>query len=103
MKGADSNLAALGALPLGQLWRDHLIALSVLEPGPGQVDSVLIVVLAPASNPAVTAAEARYRRLLPHALTFERRTLEEVVAVVASVSDARWVRDFRHRYLDPTR
>lgn len=92
----------LRAQPLRQLWLDHLLALSMREPGRGQVDRARFVVLAPAANPAVAAADVRYRRLLCDALTYERMTMHEVVAVVASLTDAQWVNNFRMRYLEPS-
>lgn len=98
----DPDDAALRALPLRQLWLDHLLALSMVGDDPDQVAAARFVVLAPASNPAVTAADVRYRRLLSDVLTYERRTLEEVVEVIAASTTAQWVRDFRARYLAPT-
>jgi len=96
----DPEAPELRSRQLRQLWFDHLLALSMVEAG--EVRRTRFVVLAPAANPAVTAADARYRRHLSDALTYERRTLEEVAAVIAGLTGAQWVRDFCARYLEPT-
>lgn len=69
----------------------------------GDVDRACFVLLAPAINPEVRKVDAAYRGQLVDALTYERRTLEEVVAVLGHVTDATWVATFRERYLEPAR
>ncbi|KQS56989.1 hypothetical protein ASG36_18535 [Geodermatophilus sp. Leaf369] len=97
----DPEAPALRALPLRQLWLDHLLALSMVGDAPDRVAATRFVVLAPATNPAVVSADVRYRELLSDALTYERRTLEEVGAVIAGTTPGRWIRDFHQRYLTP--
>jgi hypothetical protein len=97
----DPAADALRALPLRQIWFDHLLALSMLEDGPDRFRGVRFVLLAPAINAAAVVVDVAYRRQLSDALTYERRTLEEVAAVVAAATDGRWIDDFAARYLAP--
>lgn len=95
----DPNADALRALPLRQVWFDHLLALSMIGDGFENVSRARFVLLAPAINAAVVSVDAAYRTHLKDALTYERRSLEEVVAVVAGATDAAWIGDFSSRYL----
>jgi hypothetical protein len=95
----DPNAAALRALPLRQIWFDHLLALSMIG---ASADRARFVLLAPAANPAATAVDAAYRAQLSDALTYERRTLEEVAAVVRQCAGPGWADQFTKRYLLPT-
>jgi hypothetical protein len=70
--------------------------------GADRVERSRFVLLAPAINAAATAVDAAYRGHLREALTYERRTLEEVTAVMAGVIDAEWLTDFNRRYLAST-
>ena len=67
-----------------------------------QVARARFVLLAPAINEAALTVDTRYRRHLHDALTYERRTLEEVVAVLGAYIDAAWVGAFHRRYLTST-
>jgi hypothetical protein len=98
----DPAASALRELPLRQIWFDHLLALSMLRDVPDGFGQTRFVLLAPSINAAAVSVDVAYRAHLTDALTYERRTLEEVVAVIASVTDARWVDDFSSRYLRPT-
>ena len=60
------------------------------------------MLLAPAINAAVASVDTRYRRHLRDALTYERRTIEEVTAVISAHTDEAWIRDFGRRYLTPS-
>lgn len=95
----DPNAPALRQLPLRQIWFDHLLALSTIGAGTARARFVL---LAPAINPAATAVDAAYREHLVDALTYERRSLEEVAAVVRWCAGPGWADQFAERYLAPT-
>ncbi|SDP11682.1 hypothetical protein SAMN05660199_03192 [Klenkia soli] len=97
----DPDEPELRALPLRQLWLDHLLALSLIGDGDGRCAATRFVLLAPVGDLAVAAADVRYRKALSDALTYERRAIEEVVAVIAGVVSAPWIHDFRERYLLP--
>lgn len=98
----DPHEPALRALPLRQIWFDHLLALSMTGSGDGFVSRSRFVLLAPAINEAVNAVDVRYRRHLRDALTYERRTLEELSAVIKAATDAEWIDAFERRYLTGT-
>jgi hypothetical protein len=87
----DPAAPALRELPLRQIWFDHLLALSMTADGPGAFRRTRFVLLAPAVNVAAVSVDVAYRTHLRDALTYERRTLEEVVVVMAAVTNASWV------------
>lgn len=93
----DEHLDELRKPPLQQVWFDHLLALSMLQAG--KWESGLFVLLHPVANPACYRVGNRYARALLRADTFQRMTLEEVVAVLQLHSSAEWINAFRHRYL----
>lgn len=95
----DPDEPALRARTLKQVWFDHLLALSMPGDGPDAVQRVRFVLLAPAINPEAAAVDVRYRAYLADALTYERRTLEEVAAVIGACTDAPWIEAFSTRYL----
>ena len=95
----DADEPALRARPLRQIWFDHLLALSMLGDGADRVARSRFVLLAPATNEAVLGVDAAYRQHLRDALTYEYRTMEDVVAVLATCVNADWVGAFEHRYL----
>lgn len=99
-KSGVEHVAGRGVLQ--QFWFDHLLALATKETD--RLDAALFVVMYPAINERCVEACAQYRRALSVAgtVTFEHRTLEDVLAAVASVSAAGWVADFAERYLTPT-
>jgi hypothetical protein len=98
----DPAAPALQALPLRQIWFDHLLALSMTGDEPDDFARTRFVLLAPAINSAAVAVDVAYRAHLRDSLTYERRALEEVVAVIATTTDASWVSDFASRYLRAT-
>ena len=93
--------AALRAAPLEQLWRDHLLAGSLLLHEPSGFARGVFAVVAPAQNTAVRDAVARYRAALGDNTTFRSWTLESVVAAVATATSAEWVAELRERYVPP--
>jgi hypothetical protein len=98
----DPAAPALRQLPLRQLWFDHLLALSLVGDAPDDFRRTRFVLLAPAINAAAASVDVAYRTHLKDALTYERRTLEEVIAVIAAFTDASWVGEFSARYLRQT-
>lgn len=89
--------ARLRARPLQQIWRDHLLAGSLLAAG--DFERGRFVFLYPSRNDRCAAAIADYTSTLSDATTFAAWTLESVVRAIASVTDAKWVRAFSERYL----
>lgn len=87
-------------MPLRQLWFDHLLALSLIDDEATGISRARFVLLAPAINSAAAAVDAKYRNQLADALTYERRSLEEIVAVIRMYTNASWIDDFRRRYLE---
>ena len=94
----DVRAPGLKRLPLQQIWLDHLLALSMLEPG-NDWSSGKFVLLFPETNDACTAAARDYRAQLQDDSTFQGLTMEAVVTALKSETDASWVTDFEDRYL----
>lgn len=88
----------LERLPLQQIWLDHLLALSMLQTG--EFESGLFVFLYPAGNWPCASASDRYRSLLTDSSTFERLTLESVVAAIRWTTRSDWIEAVDHRYFD---
>jgi hypothetical protein len=98
----DPQDPQLAALPLRQIWFDHLLSLSMVGEGTDRVTRSRFVLLAPAINTAAATVDASYRRHLKDALTYERRTLEEVTAVITAATTAGWITEFVGRYVTPS-
>jgi hypothetical protein len=92
-------LEILQLSPLEQIWRDHLLAGSLLNAGDGYKDG-FFVFLAPKDNPHCSAAVGKYRACLTEdQRTFENWKLEDVVAVIKENTGERWIDEVSERYL----
>jgi hypothetical protein len=92
-------LPALRLQPLQQIWRDHLLASSLLQHG--DYDEGAFVFLSPEENPHCQAAVCQYRECLVDDATFFDWTLESFFeSVSARLGDDPWVKLFFDRYLD---
>jgi hypothetical protein len=89
----------LKAKPLQQVWRDHLLAGSLLHDGSGNYADGLFVFLYPEANLACAEAVRAYRSCLTNERTFEAWTLEAVVAAVRVAGAGSWIDEFARRYL----
>lgn len=91
--------AALRDKPLQQIWRDHLLAGSMLADREEGWASGLYVFLHAADNERCARAAARYGECLTDARTFELLTLERVIATLRKHANASWVGELEDRYL----
>lgn len=82
---------------LQQVWRDHLLLLSMLQRG-NEWKSGKYVLVHPARNPAFAEVGERYREVLEDDRTFEVRTIEDLVGAGVLHSEST-ERKFRERYL----
>lgn len=89
----------LRAVPLNQIWRDHLLVGSVLLAPDGLWHEGRFVVLYPSENDCVDAAVKVYSSCLSDHTTFETWTLESFVDALEAECDASWVGQLRERYL----
>lgn len=89
-----TRLAELRVKPVNQLWRDHMLAGSMLL-ADGWKEG-MFVVLYPAENTHAAAAIRRYQACLVDASTFGLWTLESFVDAEIAGS---WVGELRDRYL----
>ncbi len=92
-------LDALRRKPVEQVWRDHMLAGSMLLDAAAGWKSGLYVFLYPEDNTACRDAVQRYRACLSNDGTFESMTLESMVEAIESETDARWIRELCARYL----
>lgn len=85
--------------PLEQLWRDHLLACSMLLDPDSGFDEGRFVVLHPEGNTVVADAVSGYRACLLDDATFTAWTLEQVLGVLDEVGAGEWVAEVRERYV----
>jgi len=90
--------AELRHMPLQQLWRDHLLAGSIL--GRDSFDDGFFVLLHPAANPYCADAARCYRRCITSENTFDAWTLEELTAAIRRHVGPGWIDLVADRYLD---
>lgn len=94
----DEAREQLRAKPLQQIWRDHLLAESMLLADPGWA-SGLFVFLYPEQNEACASAVNSYQRCLQKDDTFAAWTLEALTERIAAEGAGAWVDTFSSRYL----
>ncbi|RZT84911.1 hypothetical protein EV383_1769 [Pseudonocardia sediminis] len=95
-----STFHLLSALPLQQIWLDHLLALRMLDNSNDGWDAGTFVLLYPVGNTRCAVAGRDYGRCLIDSRTFEARTLDEVVQAMRLVTTDAWPDEVYARYLD---
>lgn len=90
--------AALREKPLQQIWRDHLLAGSLLMRG--EHDEGQFVFLSPQENTHCAQAVTAYQACLTRQESFANWTLEAVCDALQRHSDAAWIAMFTDRYLN---
>ena len=95
------SLPDLRVQPLQQIWRDHLLACSVLQHG--DYDEGAFVFLYPRDNQHCAEAVDQYRACLVQHDTFLVWTVEDAWKAASSILGEEWGALFYDRYLDFTR
>ena len=93
-----SRIRTLRYPPLGQIWRNHLLAGSLQMQG--RFDDYMSVVLFPSVNISCGRAVQRYQDSLSDSHTFAGWHLESVVDAIGALAPSDWIRELRMRYLD---
>jgi hypothetical protein len=91
------GLVAVREKPINQLWRDHMLAGSMLLADGWKHGT--FVVLYPAENIHAAAAVEKYRSCLAETSTFDTWTLEAFIAALEAETTASWATELRARYL----
>jgi len=91
--------AALKGKPLQQIWRDHLLAGSLLMDREAGFDDGCFVFLYPKDNVRCAEAVEQYRGCLTSEESFAAWTLEEVVGALKDAGAGKWVHVLADRYL----
>lgn len=97
----DGDDPALRKNPFQQLWRQHMLAHSIV--GSGLYDAGRVVVIAPSLNTDVQRTAGRYQKLLAPGdgqVGFQSLSLEEAVHAVALAGDTEHARALALRYTD---
>lgn len=95
------DMQRLKRSPLEQIWRDHLLACSMLlAEDPKQYDDGLFVFLYPKDNDDCDGAVTEYRECLSDHRSFAAWKLERVVEELRRLGNAPWIHEFQNRYLD---
>lgn len=95
--GCFMNLEVVRKRPLQQVWRDHLLV-GAHQQVDGFTDA-FFAFLYPRENSACAEVVAQYASALSDPRSFTPWTLEDLVAGIASQTDASWVDAFEERYL----
>jgi hypothetical protein len=93
----ETGLAKARDMPLQQIWRDHLLAGSLLLAG--DFTDGFFVFLSPAGNDACQEAVHSYVSGLSRTESFRQWTLEALVGTVLEERDDAWARQLADRYL----
>ena len=96
---APGSRKQLRQKPLQQIWRDHLLAGSLLLHRLSGYDDAAFVFLYPEKNKACAEAIDRYAACLTNKDSLIVWTLEEVVAALRAATEAAWVEAVADRYL----
>ncbi|MBN1184209.1 MAG: hypothetical protein JXB49_18110 [Bacteroidales bacterium] len=90
-------------MSLEQIWRDHLLALSMIPPVNSDYQEGFFVYLYPKDNTQCYNALDRYFSLLKSTNSKEigiyPLILEDIVSVIKANTNALWIKDFEDRYL----
>jgi len=97
------RLGALRMKPVEQLWRDHMLAGSMLLDHSAAWETGLYSVLYPEGNAACQRAVVLYKDHLADARTFDAVTLETFVSALEAEARWPWIHEVRDRYLDWTK
>lgn len=95
----DGAFDTLKNPPLQQVWRDHLLAIATLK----DYDLGFFVFLYPKDNIDCDRVVADYQKYLISDSTtckFIPETLEAYLSDLSKCSNADWIKEFTHRYLD---
>ena len=99
----EEQLINLKKSPIQQIWRDHLLSLSMYKVN-DDYDEGLFVLLYPEANHQCVSAIEKYKGtfLIDDEVIngFYPRTLEEVVTILKNRVQKQWIHDFEDRYLD---
>jgi len=85
--------------PLEQLWRDHLLAGSIVLDGRAGYERGTFAVVYPSTNVPVASAAASYRACLRRADDFKAITLETLLATLERHGSHDWPHGVAERYL----
>ncbi len=85
---------------LKQIWRDHLLAGSLLNAIDDGFEDGFFVFLSPENNLHCKEAVEEYKQCLTDDRTFENWTLEEVAEAIKQNTQDKWIGDLIDRYLD---
>lgn len=94
------SLDFLQISPLEQIWRDHLLAGSLLYSLKDGFRDGFFVFLSPRNNLNCQEAVEEYKQCLTIDRTFQSWTLEYVAKVIKQNTDEKWIDDVIDRYLN---
>ena len=101
---AETSYGELEQLPAFQIWRDHLLAVSMCKAFSEKYDEGVFLFLAPYSNKNCRDGVEKYRNLLLNPddgidSHFCNAWLEEYIETLDKVFDEEWTKDMKKRYL----
>lgn len=98
-----NSIIELVTLPYFQIWRDHLLAVSMLKAFPDKYDEGLFMFLAPYGNKLCRDGVNRYIELLQKRegldSNFCHAWLEDYISTLDAVYNEDWTKNMKQRYL----
>lgn len=95
----DASLEKLKVPPLSQIWRDHLLAISLIQ----DYDEGYFVFLSPEKNTNCEISLDKYQSFFKSEISqdnlFLRLTLEDCIKSLEKITNAEWVTEFKTRYI----
>jgi len=105
-KFSEDGIIELCKMPksLEQIWRDHLLSLSMIPPVNKDFDEGFFIFLFPKDNQECVNALSRYRKYLNSTSSEEtgihQITIEDFVEAIKSETSEQWIIVFEDRYLN---
>jgi len=94
----EEGFEELNNLPLQQIWRDHLLALSMLQAK--DFEEGFFVFLYPELNNLCSDAVSEYKKHLKGNSHFQDWTLEQIACAIQKKTNAKWIEHLYDRYLN---
>lgn len=99
----EKKFEELEKLPLFQIWRDHLLAVAMIQAFPEKYDEGIFLFLSPHSNVPCRFGVEKYVRIMeqPEGLSshFYHDWLEDYIDTLDAVFDEEWTKQMAARYL----
>lgn len=99
----DNSIDELKLPPYSQIWRDHLLAISILKHPNNRYHKGRFIFLSPAKNQNCISVANEYKKYLGQTAealeSYSVMHLETFIEMLVSTTDSTWAKDVQSRYL----